>query len=208
MLTKVARVTTPVDGLPALTWTHGEGRGSYDAERGRLTLTSAAGVDWIHDARTGRKVQEATSWAFSPADGDVTLSARARVEGPRTTFDAAVLTLWADADHWAKLCFEYSPQGEAMVVSVVTDDYSDDSNGPVVVGGEVHLRLARLGPAWAFHFSTDGLRWHFVRVFRLRTAAPVSVGFMAQAPTGPACTVHFDQISYAEETLADLRDGR
>ena len=206
-MARVAQVTTPVDGLPALVWTHGEGRGSFDSERGQLTLTSAAGVDWISDARTGRKVQEATSWVFSPAGGDFTLSARARAQGPRTTFDAAVLTLWADADHWAKLCFEYSPQGDPMVVSVVTDDYSDDSNGPVVVGDEVHLRVARLGPAWAFHFSTDGLRWHFVRVFRLRTPVPVSVGFMAQAPTGPSCTVQFDQIRYAEETLADLRDG-
>nr|WP_294694868.1 DUF1349 domain-containing protein [uncultured Friedmanniella sp.] len=199
---------TTIDGLPALAWTHGEGQLSYQPEGGVLTLTSAAGVDWIHDARSGQKSQTATSWAFRPADGDFLLSVRARVEPPRTTFDAAVLTLWADADHWAKLCFEYSPQGEPMVVSVVTDDYSDDSNGPVVAGNEVHLRVARLGPAWAFHFSTDGLHWHFVRVFRLGTPAPTLVGFLAQAPTGPSCTVHFDQVSYTEETLADLRDGR
>lgn len=201
-------MTTPVAGLPALAWTHGEGRAVYDTERAELTLTSAAGVDWFHDPRSEQKLQEATSWVFSPVEGDFTLSVRARVVGPRTTFDAAVLTLWADAEHWAKLCFEYSPQGEAMVVSVVTDHYSDDSNGSVVVGDEVHLRVARLGPAWAFHFSTDGSRWHFVRAFRLHTPAPVSVGFMAQAPTGPPCTVRFDQIRYSGQTLADLRDGR
>ena len=42
-----------------------------------------------------------------------------RVDAPRTTFDAAVLTLWADSDHWAKVCFERSPRGEDMVVTVV-----------------------------------------------------------------------------------------
>lgn len=201
-------MTLRVDGLPPLAWTHGEGLWSYDEQLVELTLASAAGVDWIHDATSGRRLQEATSCSFSATDADFTLSVRARVDRPRTTFDAAVLTLWADADHWAKLCFEYSPLGEAMVVSVVTDVFSDDSNGPVVLGDEVYLRVARVGPAWAFHYSLDGLRWWFVRLFRLRSSGPVSVGFMAQAPTGPPCTVHFDHIRYAEQGLADLRDGR
>ena len=51
-------------------------------------------------------------------DGDFQLSARVTA-GFASTFDAGVLLLWLDERHWAKLCFEFSPDGEPMIVSVV-----------------------------------------------------------------------------------------
>src|SRR5699024_6132347 len=112
--------------------------------------------------------QDATSLGFTP-EGDFQFSARVEVPGPRTTFDAGVLTLWVDSQYWAKLCFEYSPQGTAMVVSVVTNGYSDDANSWLVDGDAVYLRICRIGPAYAFHASADGHTWDFVRLFRLDT---------------------------------------
>ena len=56
------------------------------------------------------------------------------------TYDAGVLTLRRRDDLWAKLCFERSPQGEPMVVSVVTRGVSDDCNSFVVDGRSVWLR--------------------------------------------------------------------
>ena len=41
---------------------------------------------------------------------DFRLSARVTVDF-RATFDAGVLLLWLDEAHWAKLCFEYTPDG-------------------------------------------------------------------------------------------------
>lgn len=198
-------MTLSVDGLPPLRWTHGEGRARLDPG-GELVLTSGGGLDWINDALGADRPPPATALVL-PAEGDLTLAARVRVDGPRTTFDAGVLAVWADPEHWAKLCFERSPQGEEMVVSVVTDGFSDDANGPLVETGEVFLRVARVGPAWAFHFSADGVAWRFVRVFRLTAPGPVSVGFLAQAPNGPSCTARFDRIRHAPETLTDLRNG-
>lgn len=195
-----------LDVLPDLTWTNGPGQ--WDLTDGVLTLTSAARVDWINYASAGGQPsrQTATSLGFVP-EGDFQFSARVQVPGPRTTFDAGVLTLWADADHWAKLCFEYSPQGEAMVVSVVTNGYSDDANSWVVDGDTVHLRISRIGPAYAMHASSDGDRWDFVRVFRLATTDAVAVGMLAQAPTGDSGIARFSDITFTETTLAELRDG-
>ncbi|WP_341997290.1 DUF1349 domain-containing protein [Microbacterium sp. LWH7-1.2] len=129
--------------------------------------------------------------------------------GARTTFDAGVLAIWRDSDHWAKLCFEYSPQGEAMVVSVVTRGSSDDVNSAVVTHRAVWLRIAFLGgDAWAFHASHDGVRWDFVRLFSLAEGgSPARVGFMAQAPLGQACTARFDEIVLREALVSNLRDG-
>lgn len=202
-----------VPGLPRLSWTHGPSGVAYDTSRGELTLTAAAGVDWSNDSLGGGRNHGASLLGFPAPEGDFALSARVRVVGDRSTFDAAVLGLWRDDDHWAKLCFEFSPPGSsvtahrAMVVSVVTDSWSDDVNSGVVDADHVHLRLVRTGPAFAFHASPDGVRWDFVRLFRLAGTGPITVGFMAQAPMGPTCVAGFDRIRLAEGAPPDLRDG-
>lgn len=193
-----------VPALPPLAWSNGAGEASLDGST--LTVTAAAGTDWTNDAFGGPQQHAATSLGFTPTT-DFSLSARVRVRGTRTTFDAGVLAIWADRDHWAKLCFEYSPQGEAMVVSVVTNEYSDDCNSTLVADEWVYLRVTRSGTGWAFHSSRDGREWTFVRVFRLETSGPVNVGFMSQAPNGDECVAEFDEISYRTDVPSDFRNG-
>lgn len=192
--------------LPSLSWTNGPGAATVEGDV--LQLIAAPGVDWTNDALGGPQQHAATSLAFDAPAGDFVLSARVQVAGERSTFDAGALALWSDRDHWAKLCFEYSPQGQPMVVSVVTERFSDDVNSAPVDDPHVFLRLARVGSAFAFHASVDGERWDFVRLFRLAEGSGrFRVGFLAQAPLGDTCVARFDQISYAERTLGDLRDG-
>lgn len=109
-----------IAGLPPLAWTSAPSHAVYDQADGMLTLTAAAGVDWSNDSLGGEQQHRASALAFT-APASFSLSARVLVVSSRTTFDAGVLALWADSDHWAKLCFEYSPHGEAMVVTVVTN---------------------------------------------------------------------------------------
>jgi regulation of enolase protein 1 (concanavalin A-like superfamily) len=139
--------------------------------------------------------------------GDFMLSARVTV-GFAEAFDAGVLALHSSDRVWAKLCFEYSPQREPMVVSVVTRGVSDDCNSFVVDGSSVWLRVARIGPAFAFHASTDGRRWSFIRHFSLEADGEPSVGFAAQSPLGDGCAVTFEEIAYEARRLSDLRGGR
>jgi regulation of enolase protein 1 (concanavalin A-like superfamily) len=137
--------------------------------------------------------------------GDFQLSTRVTV-GFGGTYDAGALVIWAARNHWGKLCFELSPQGLPMIVSVVTKGRSDDANSFTVDGGSAWLRLSRIGPAYAFHASTDGLLWHFVRLFDLE-GRPAQLGFVAQSPTSEGCAVTFDHLSFKPERLADLRNG-
>ncbi|WP_426739153.1 DUF1349 domain-containing protein [Plantibacter sp. 2H11-2] len=197
---------TRIDGLPDLAWTSTPGIASFDADAGALTLTSAAGVDWSNSSLGGPRELRATALAFDAPD-HFTLSARIAVVSGRSTFDAGALALWIDDEHWAKLCFEQSPQGQAMVVSVVTNTWSDDVNSTHVTADHVWMRVSRLGEAWAFHSSTDGVTWDFVRVFRLHSDAPVRVGFLSQAPLGPPCEARFDEIAFGATPPTDLRDG-
>jgi uncharacterized protein len=133
-----------------------------------------------------------------------------RLLGPvEGAFDAGALLLWAGDRTWAKLAFEVSPDGEPMVVSVITDGRaSDDANAFVVTGEAVWLRLSRRGTACALHARPEGdERWRFVRHFALDAPAAVRAGFSAQSPTGEGATARFDQIAFAAEGVADLRSG-
>jgi uncharacterized protein len=115
--------------------------------------------------------------------------------------------LHASERTWAKLALERSPQGEAMIVSVVTRGVSDDANGAVVAGDRIWVRVARIGGACALHASADGASWDLVRHFALEAPGPLAAGFLAQSPTGDGCTATFDDVRFAARTLADLRDG-
>ncbi|MDM8086157.1 DUF1349 domain-containing protein [Cellulomonas cellasea] len=143
----------------------------------------------------------------APPAGDFQLSARVSVDFA-ATFDAGVLLLWIDDRHWAKLCFEYSPDGEPMVVSVVCREVADDANGFVVDGRSVWLRVSRIDQAFAYHASLDGEAWRLIRFFALDDpAGALTLGFEAQAPTGDGCAVVFDQVRFTRARLGDLRDG-
>jgi regulation of enolase protein 1 (concanavalin A-like superfamily) len=171
-----------------------------------LSLEAAGRTDWFIDpSRAADPVLNAPA-LIGEATGDYLFSARVGVRFA-ATFDAGALMLYAGERVWAKLCFEYSPQQEPMIVSVVTQGASDDANGFVVDGEQVWLRIARLGPAFAFHGSPDGHAWRLVRHFTLGEGVEPAVGFVAQSPTGEGCAVSFDEIRFEAGRLDDLRSG-
>ena len=172
-----------------------------------LVVAAGPSTDWFADPQRGPEPSLNAPALVGDASGDYLLSARVTV-GFAGTFDAGVLMLHANERSWAKLCFEYSPDGEPMVVSVVTREVSDDCNSVVVDGNSVWLRIARVGPAFAFHSSTDGVHWSFVRHFALDGDGEPSVGFAAQSPKGDGCSVTFEQIAFEARRLDDLRSGR
>jgi regulation of enolase protein 1 (concanavalin A-like superfamily) len=169
------------------------------------TITAGPSTDWFVHPGTGEAKLDAAA-ELEPVTGDFQLSARVEVEFA-ATFDAGVLALWHDEQTWAKLCFEYSPDDEPMVVSVVTRGVSDDANSTVIDGNAVWLRVARIGAAFAFHYSTDGERWNLVRHFALGTDGELQAGFLAQSPTGDGCTASFSHVQLTSATLADIRSG-
>ena len=177
---------------------------------GALILRAAAGTDMFVDpARAGQSMlPDAGRFVGLPPGGDFRLAAQVRVEFGRM-YDAGVLLLHAGEQHWAKLCFEYSPQLRPTAVTVVTRGVSDDCNSFEVDGDTVWLRITRSGAAWAFHASTDGSWWRLLRYFALGgdPAELVRVGFLAQSPTGEGCTATFGHISFQAGAPQNLRDG-
>lgn len=185
----------PPDAVPPSCWL-------LDEER--LTGIAPGRTDLFADPFEAKRFDSAPTFLF-PAHGDFQLRARVTVDFA-ATFDAGVLVVMEDYDHWAKLCFEYSPHGQPMIVSVVNRGASDDCNAAVLAGNTAYLRIARRGRGFAFHYSLDGVMWHMVRAFTLQDH-PVRVGFLVQSPTGVGCRVRFDEIAFRPERLGDIRSG-
>jgi regulation of enolase protein 1 (concanavalin A-like superfamily) len=171
-----------------------------------ISISGGPRTDLFVDPGGGAPVLNAPM-LLGATDGDFLLSARVSAQ-LRATFDAGALMLHASERTWAKLALERSPQGEAMIVSVVTRGVSDDANAAVVGGDSAWLRVARIAGACALHASADGERWDLVRHFALEAPDGLAAGFLAQSPTGEGCTATFDDVRFAARTLGDLRDGR
>jgi len=188
------------------------GAWQFDQQVSAVIAKAAARTDFFVDpggsgALEAEPVLNAPTLLGVPPVGDFQFSARVAVNF-EATYDAGVLLLWVDERHWGKLCFEFSPTREPMVVSVVTRDVSDDANAFVVPGRSVWLRVSRIDQAYAYHASTDGRNWRMIRFFRIaESSAGDKIGFEAQSPTGSGCAVTFDDIHFVPTRLGDLRDG-
>jgi regulation of enolase protein 1 (concanavalin A-like superfamily) len=170
-----------------------------------LTLAAPPRSDLFNDPAGGEPLAAAPR-LLGPVEGDFQLSARVRCMFAGA-FDAGALLLWTGEYRWVKLAFEVSPQGEPMVVSVVTDGRSDDANAFAVEDDAVFLRVSRLAQACALHARLDGEAWRFVRHFPLQATDGLRAGFLVQSPTGDGATARFDEIDFVAERLADLRSG-
>ncbi|MEU2153483.1 DUF1349 domain-containing protein [Streptomyces sp. NPDC019396] len=185
---------------PDAHWSYENGTltGWAGARQDRFVPPTADALDPVSDAPR----------LLGAPEGDFQLIARVKA-GFGAAFDAGALYLHVAEREWAKLCLELSPD-TPTVCTVVTRGHSDDANSFAVDGDRAWLRMSRTGGAFAFHASTDGTHWTFVRIFRLGTpdqAGAALVGFMAQSPVGEGCVVAFDHIEFRPSWPDGLRDG-
>ena len=193
--------------LPSPLWWHTPPLNWHLEQDRQLVITAGPSTDLFNDPKTGFVFNNSPRLLFDPEEY-FTLSAKIKVNF-QAVYDAAVLLIYIDENTWAKLCFEFSPQKQPLIVSVVTKNgFSDDCNSMPIGGNQVYLRLAKLEHAFAFHISTDGDHWSLIRYFTLSEVRKnISVGFSAQSPTGKQCRVTFSEISYQPGLLVDIRSG-
>jgi len=102
----------------------------------------------------------------------------------------------ADSTHWIKFCFERDYTGAHRIVSVVTNEYSDDCNSVSLPTDRVLLKVAKAGDVIILYYSQDGRSWFMVRRLRYVFTKPLLVGFLVQAPGDRESVVRFSHIQY------------
>lgn len=186
-----------------LTWLREPREWGFD-QAGRLKITPEGETDFFRPC--DNPPNDNACLLYREVTGDFTATTRTRAELAGFG-DAAAITVRAGEAQWAKLCLERSPIGQVNVVAVVTDPWSDDSNGELLSGPECSLRLTRKGNVFAMHYNVAGSTWRFVRCFAMDMPATVKVGVHAQAPFRDGCKAEFDCLIVTGEPVKDFRSG-
>ena len=126
----------------------------------------------------------------------------------KDTYDAASIMVLKNSTVWAKACLELTDFDTHAVVSVVTNQTSDDANGCNIDGNEVWFQLARSGNSFAFHYSLDGKRYDMMRFFSLPVDDIVKVGLMAQSPIGKGGERIYQNYTLELRSVKNIRSGQ
>lgn len=185
---------------------------TWREENGKLIITAPANTDYFRNP--GQRAQEGITpesyanapFGYNEVTGDFVLRAKVSHDF-KDVYDACVLMIMQDEQVWAKACFELTDFGTHAVVSVVTNQLSDDANGCNIEGNSVWLQACRVGDAFAFHYSLDGKTFYMMRYFTIPVGKTVKVGLLAQAPQGKGGERVFEHVTLEQRTVGNIRVG-
>ncbi|PAD68183.1 hypothetical protein CHH83_15000 [Bacillus sp. 7586-K] len=143
---------------------------------------------------------------YTEASGDFVMRVQVSHEF-KDMYDAACIMVMQDDNIWAKACFEKTDFDTHAVVSVVTNHTSDDANGCNIEGETVWLQVARVGNAFSFHYSLDGIKFDMMRFFSLPVEKTIKVGLVAQAPIGNGGVRMFKNFTLVKKSIKNIRAG-
>lgn len=187
----------------AFKWTN---ETNADRAGDRLLMAAHPKSDLFVNASDGSIVSNA-AFFYTEVSGDFVLRAKVTHDF-LSVYDACALLFYSDERHWGKIALEYTDNDTHAVISVITNEVSDDAVGNVVENNTVWLQLAKKDNMFAMHYSADGSDLFLHRFFTVPHGKTLHVGFSAQSPLGEGGNFIFEDISLETRTLTDLRKGK
>jgi uncharacterized protein len=201
----VAQERIKIPGL-AKTWNWVNKPASYTVNDNDVAIKAAKGTDQYVSLDGKYESNNAPKLIFTP-DKDFIFSAKLSTPFD-SLYDGGAILLYSDAGNYAKLLFEKAEANSIMVTSsVISQKLTDDNYHIAVSGTEVYLKVATSGKTICFYYSTDGVHWSIVRTFSFKQRATMKLGFYAQSPLGPSCTVDFSSIKYTAKPFTNFNTG-
>jgi len=178
---------------------------NYSIKGPVLTIEAGAKTDMFRDPNVTYNTDNAPKLLFT-ADNNFVLTAR--IEHAFTfKWDGGAIVLKTDPLHWIKFCFEKDYTGLHRVVSVVTNDISDDCNSVATASNYVYYKIAKAANVITLYYSADQKKWFLIRHLQFNAKGPLKLGFLAQSPTGTHNNVMFSDITYQHKKIRDPYTG-
>lgn len=171
---------------------------SFTIEKGVISITAGPNTNMFFAPDGNFNQSNMPKFLFEP-HADFELSAKAFAKH-QSKWDAAMLVVYVDEAYWAKFCFENESPTKNRMVTVVTNQISDDAYSDSIETESVYMRISKKGRQIVFSYSLDNSSWFGVRYFRLDTDKPLKIGFASQSPIGKGLTSTFSEIEYREIT--------
>jgi len=178
---------------------------NYSIKGSVLTIEAGAKTDMFRDPNVTYNTDNAPKLLFI-ADNDFVLTARIEHDFA-SKWDGGAIVLKTDNLHWVKFCFEKDYTGVHRVVSVVTNNISDDCNSVPLTTNYVYYKIAKAANVVTLYYSSNQKNWFLIRHFQYNAKDPLKVGFLAQSPTGTHKKVTFSDIIYQHKKIKDPYTG-
>jgi hypothetical protein len=120
-------------------------------------------------------------------------------------YDAGMLFIFVDEKHWVKFAFEADERMNTRVVTVRTNESSDDNNHEVVKDSIIFLKISSDARSVGFYYSIDNKIWNLVRVFKNEFSKNILVGIGTQSPAGNGNKTVFYGVEFSETAVKDFR---
>jgi hypothetical protein len=166
-----------------------------------IIMVAGEKTDMFRDPNVTYNTDNAPKLLFTP-DNDFVLIASIE-HSFSYKWDGGAIVLKQDSLNWIKFCFEKDYTGAKRVVSVVTKNISDDCNSVEIKTNKVFYKLAKAGNVVTLYYSLEGKKWFLIRHLQFDTDKHLTLGFLAQSPTGKKCEVKFSNISYQAKKIKD-----
>lgn len=178
---------------------------SYAVTASNISIEAGGKTDMFRDPNVTYNTDNAPKLFFKPDDNFVLTACIEHHFASK--WDGGAIVLKADNLNWIKFCFEKDYTGQHRVVSVVTNNISDDCNSVAITGDKVFYKIAKADNVITLYFSSDGKKWFLVRHLQFNAKGPLKLGFMAQSPTGKSNKVTFSNITYSNRKIKDPYAG-
>jgi len=179
---------------------------SYELKDGMLSINPGDKTDFFNDPGSNSIVGNAPM-LYKEMEGDFVATSKVKPNF-KDIWNACAMMVYVDNLNWGKFCFEKSDATGVSIVSVVTKDRSDDSNGPIINDArEVWMKVARKDNLIGFYWSLDGADYKMARLFSLPDSPSIKIGMVAQCPASENVEHEFLFFSLEEKSIEDMRKG-
>src|SRR3954453_2003894 len=107
-----------------------------------------------------------------------------------------LITLFSDEKHWLKFAHEADERMNTRIVTVRTNQSSDDNNHEIVKEKIVYFKISSDTRQLGFYYSTNGTVWNLVRIFKNEYPQTIYIGVGTQSPAGNGNKTVFEKVEF------------
>lgn len=122
-------------------------------------------------------------------------------------YNAGVLYVYKNDNHYQKFCFEQDERGDHRVVSVRTIVTSDDNNHDRITQPFVYMKISSDTKTIGSYYSTDNRTWHLARLYKNDYGTELWTGISAQCPVDTNSSAYFNELQLTQTSVKDFRLG-
>lgn len=176
---------------------------AFECRENGIMMEAGCGTNLFNDMCSDYRTADFPFY-YAMQKGDFIIRCRITPEF-KACYDLGSIVVYDNQNKWIKFAFENSDAGYPAIVSVITDEVSDDCNGVKINEKGIWMQIIRKGNNFSLHYSTDKKEWVLARIFHLNMSHEIKLGISAQSPMGDSCMVKFEGLEITDNIYTNIR---